>query len=114
MFKRPILAVAMISLITCSSVALADIPVYSLTIKDNRFHPAELEVPVDTKFKLEVFNQDDTAEEFESYHLNREKIVAGKGKISLFIGPLEPGRYEYFGEFHPETAKGTIVAKENH
>ena len=56
-------------------------------------------------------NQDPTPEEFESYDLNREKIVKGNAKITLFIGPLPPGVYAYFGEFNPETAQGKIIAE---
>jgi len=37
--------------------------------------------------------------------------VPPKGKITLFVGPLEPGRYPFFGEFHKETAKGVLIAK---
>ena len=25
--------------------------------------------------------------------------------------PLAPGRYEFFGEFHPNTAKGVVIAE---
>jgi hypothetical protein len=27
------------------------------------------------------------------------------------IGPLDPGRYEFMGEFHADTAKGVVVAE---
>jgi hypothetical protein len=27
------------------------------------------------------------------------------------VGPLAPGRYEFFGEFHPNTAKGVVIAE---
>jgi len=40
-----------------------------------------------------------------------EKVVAGKGRIVVFVGPLRPGRYPYFGEFHMDTAKGTLIAE---
>ena len=26
-------------------------------------------------------------------------------------GPLEPGEYRFFGDFHQDTAKGVLVAK---
>ncbi|MDX8400665.1 MAG: cupredoxin domain-containing protein, partial [Gallionellaceae bacterium] len=50
---------------------------YKLTIKDHRFQPSELVIPADKKIKLLVENQDATPEEFDSYDLNREKIIAG-------------------------------------
>jgi hypothetical protein len=83
----------------------------TLRIKDNRFVPAELDVPANVKFDLLVVNEDPTPEEFESHELNREKIVTGNGQITVPIGPLKPGRYPVFGEFHMATAQGALIAK---
>jgi hypothetical protein len=83
----------------------------TIRIKDNKFVPAELEVPANTKFELLVVNEDPTPEEFESHELNREKIVTGNGQITVPIGPLKPGRYPFFGEFHMATAQGALIAK---
>lgn len=85
---------------------------FNLVIKDHRFEPQELTVPAGRKVKVWVDNQDKTPEEFESYDLNREKIIAGGKKVPIFIGPLKPGTYKYFGEFHQNTAQGLIIAKE--
>lgn len=98
-------------LLSAGLVQASDLPEYKLVIKNHRFEPAELSVPSGQKIKLLVENQDATAEEFESYELNREKVVAANATISVFIGPLTPGRYPYFGDFNQATAKGTIVAK---
>ncbi|WP_051332099.1 cupredoxin domain-containing protein [Methylocaldum szegediense] len=84
---------------------------YTLVIREHRFEPAELEVPAGQKIKLVVKNEDPTPEEFESHSLKREKIIPGKSQITLSIGPLDPGTYDFFGEFHEETAKGRIIAK---
>jgi len=92
------------------SFSFAAKPTFTITIKDHQFSPKELIVPANEKIKLIIENQDSTAEEFESYDLNREKIVTGNGKIVIFIGPLKPGEYKYFGEFHEDTAQGTIIA----
>ena len=89
----------------------ATIPEYTITIKDHRFDPAEAKIPADTKVKLIIDNQDATAEEFESFEFNREKIVAGHKKIVMFIGPLQTGSYRFFGEFHKDTAQGMIIVK---
>lgn len=89
----------------------SDVYEATLTIQDHRFVPAEMKVPAGRKIKLTVINKDATAEEFESYELNREKIVAGNGRIIVYVGPLRPGRYPYFGEFHMDTAQGVLVAE---
>ncbi len=69
-------------------------------------------IPAGKKVKLVVVNQDSTPEEFESNPLKREKVIPGNSEVILFVGPLKPGRYEYFGEFNPKTAKGIIIASE--
>lgn len=84
---------------------------YILRIKDHRFIPQELEIPAGQKIKLIVKNEDPTPEEFESHSLNREKVVAGGHQIIVYIGPLNPGKYDFFGDFFPKTAQGTIIAK---
>lgn len=84
---------------------------YLLVIQDHRFQPAELVVPAGTKIKLSIENRDATPEEFESHALNREKVVAGKSTVSIFVGPLDPGRYPFFGEFNQRTAQGALIVK---
>jgi plastocyanin len=82
-----------------------------LVIREHKFVPAEITVPARKKIKLVIENQDATAEEFESDELKREKVVPPKGRVTIFVGPLEPGRYPFFGEFHKDTAKGVLIAK---
>ena len=94
-----------------SSTAYADDGDYQLVIKDHQFQPAEITIPSGEKVRLIVENQDSTPEEFESYELNREKVIPGKSKVTLYIGPLKPGRYPFFGEFHQDTAKGEIIVE---
>ena len=91
--------------------ARADDEPIILTIKDHRFTPEIVEVPAGKKIKLLVRNEDPTPEEFESYELNREKVIPGGSQAVVIIGPLEPGTYEFFGEFNIDTAQGKIVAK---
>ncbi|MGB4058007.1 MAG: cupredoxin domain-containing protein [Alphaproteobacteria bacterium] len=84
---------------------------YTLVIKDHKFSPETLEIPANQKVKIIVDNQDPSPEEFESYELNREKVISGNSKGIIFVGPLKPGTYPFFGEFNMSTAKGQIVAK---
>jgi len=84
---------------------------YTIVIKEHLFSPSPLTIPAGQKIKLTVDNQDPTAEEFESFELNREKIVGGGKKITVYLGPLKQGTYKYFGDFHSKTAQGVIVAQ---
>lgn len=83
-----------------------------LTLKDHRFNPAEVTVPAGERFRIEVANQDDTPAEFESSDLRVEKIVVPGGKIGVMAGPLKPGRYKFFDDYHPDSATGTVIAVE--
>jgi hypothetical protein len=82
-----------------------------LVIKDHRFTPAEFEIPAGEKRMLSIENKDPTAEEFESHTLHREKILPANSTTRVFIGPLKPGRYEFFGEFNDATARGIVIVK---
>ena len=98
-------------LLTLAPLVRAAVPEYTIRIKDHLFFPAELEVPAGAKVRLLVINEDPTPEEFESYELNREKVIPGSTRAVIFIGPLKPGTYPFFGEFYPKTAQGRIIVK---
>jgi hypothetical protein len=105
--KRIINFVGTVCLFFCAFVK-ADVPIFTIEIRDHLFYPSELVIPANTKVKLIVINQDPTPEEFESYELNREKVIMGGAKAIIFIGPLVAGDYPFFGEFNPKTAQGLI------
>jgi len=86
-------------------------PELGLVIKDHKFSPDRIEVPAGKKVKLVVDNQDATPEEFESGQLKVEKVIPGKSKGIVFIGPLKAGEYPFIGEYNEKTAKGVVVAK---
>ena len=83
----------------------------AITIKDHRFTPAEISLPAGQKATLRVTNEDATPEEFESDDLDIEKVIASQQSATIQVGPLEAGRYEFYGEYHEDTAKGAIVVK---
>jgi len=113
----PPTSIPLLTLLACAALAAVAAPARAaepieIHIRDNRFVPDVVEVPANTKVRLLVINDGAEAEEFESYELNREKIVRPGGRITVFLPPLKPGEYPFFGEFHPETAQGKIVVKE--
>ena len=93
------------------SIVHAETPVYEIRIKDHLFLPSKLQIAENEKVKLVIINEDATPEEFESYELNREKVIMGNRKGIVFIGPLKVGVYPFFGEFNPQTAQGLIEVK---
>ncbi len=104
-----LLAFALLASLAIVSPALAE--EFALSIKDHRFEPAELQVPAGKELDLTVTNQDATAEEFESDDFDAEKVIAGGQSAVIRIEPLDAGRYEFYGEYHEDTAKGALVAK---
>ena len=97
---------------TLPLLASADeLPPYPLTAKNGRFYPETIEVPAGKKFKIVIKNEGPGAEEFESLELRKESVLAPGVTRTLVFAPMKPGTYKFFGEFHPDTAKGQIIVK---
>jgi hypothetical protein len=101
----------LIAALAAGAAHAAGEPEFALTLRDHRFTPNEVRVPANAKVRLVVENQDASPEEFDSHALNREKVIPGKSKATIYIGPLAPGRYPFMGEFNASTAQGTVVAE---
>lgn len=99
-------------LLVITTPVIAKTKEFYLTLENHIFTPSVLTIPANEKVKLIIENKDDVAEEFDSFDLNREKVIFADKKVTIYIGPLIPGRYEYFGEFHPNSARGVIVVEE--
>lgn len=82
-----------------------------LIAKDGQFTPSVIEVTSGEKVELVIKNEGHEAEEFESIDLKREKVIPPGKSVNVKLGPLKPGTYTYFGDFHPETARGKLVVK---
>ena len=88
-----------------------DLPTHNVVARDGRFIPKLLEVPAGVRFKIVIRNEGRDAIEFESLQLRKEKVLAPGAQSFVVIAPLKPGAYDFFDEFHPDTARGRIVAK---
>ena len=102
--------IAAIALATAFGALAADGD-FNVVIENHKFTPDRIEIPAGKKVKLLIDNRDATPEEFESHALKIEKVIPGKTKASVFVGPLKPGEYKFVGEFNEKTAQGVIVAK---
>jgi plastocyanin len=83
----------------------------TITIRDHRFEPSEVHVPAGKRILLTVINTDPLSEEFDSSALKVEKVIAGESQGVVHISPLNPGRYDFIGEYHDATAKGQVIAE---
>jgi len=112
---RTLFGLAVIGLIAAPLVSLdraarADDAIV-ITIKDHKFTPVEVKIPAGKRVVLTVVNDDPTPEEFESKTMKVEKVIPGKSKATVRIGPLEKGRYKFIGEFNEATAQGVVIAE---
>ena len=84
---------------------------YTLTLKNHKFSPADMVLPQGKRLKLTIINQDKTPAEFESDDLDVEKVVAGGQSISVFVGPLKPGSYSFYDEYHEDESEASLTVK---
>ena len=108
--RKFVTALAFATAITASGTALGQ-DALTVTIKDHKFTPAEIKVPVNKRVRLTVINDDATPEEFESQALKVEKVIPGKSKAVVQFGPLKAGKYKFEGEFNAKTAQGVVIAE---
>ena len=104
------LALVPVLLLALAAPALADDPAVTIAIRDHQFVPSEVQIRANAKIELIVRNEQTTPAEFESPSLHREKVVAPGSSASIFVGPLKPGRYEFFDDFHP-ASRGFLVVR---
>lgn len=109
--KASLLALVAVALMGSITANMAWGAEYRVVIENHRFEPATIEMVAGEKHRLHVINSDATPEEFESYELNREKIIAGKSSAVIFLPALTAGSYPFFGEFNEASAHGLIIVK---
>jgi len=100
-----------VALLASTAAFGADDPSFELSLKDHQFTPAQLTIPAGKKVKLTVKNLDPTPAEFESHDFKAEKVIPAGKEGTLFIGPLKPGTYGFFDDFHKSSTKGVLVAE---
>lgn len=100
-----------IAILAAPVAARADMPTFEVVAENGRFTPETIEVPANTRFRLQLTNRNAGPEEFETTTPFKELVVGPGVTRSTIFPPLKPGSYPFFGEFHPDTAKGLFVAK---
>ena len=110
--KKEILLLLVLSAMLLALAAQADeVSDQTLTLTNHHFVPQEMKVPAGQKIKLTIVNKDTSTAEFESDDLSREKVIPAQGQIYVYIGPLDPGTYDYYDDFHRLSATGKIIAQ---
>jgi hypothetical protein len=88
-----------------------DEPTFQIEFKDGVISPLRLDVPANTRFRLELKNSGKAPAEFESKPLRKEKVLAAESVSVLVFRTLDPGEYAFFDDFHPDAPQAVLVAK---
>ncbi|HLK12969.1 MAG TPA: cupredoxin domain-containing protein [Candidatus Binatia bacterium] len=107
---RPLALPLLALVLTVGAARAADEPAVALSVAEGGFSPSEIEAPSRSRVRIEVTNRTAVAIEFESFELNRERVVQPGQTVSVWVSGLEPGRYEFFDDFHRER-RGTLVVR---
>ena len=103
------LAVALIAGLT--TVVRASDGGAELRFENYRFTPQRLDVPAGQPLTIKVVNASKEPIEFESFKLNREKVVEPGETITVHLPALSPGSYDFYDDFHKDVPEGSIIAK---
>ncbi len=101
-----ILAVA----ISSGSARAADL-IVELRFENNRFAPQTIRVPANQAFGMKVINASKETIEFESFKLNRERVVGPGETIFVNVPALSPGSYDFYDDFHDDVPEGAVIAR---
>jgi Cupredoxin-like domain len=91
--------------------ARGDDTVIELRFESRRFIPQTITVPANQPLTLRITNASKEPIEFESFKLNREKVVGPGETIIVRLPALRPGSYGFYDDFHQDVPAGSIVAK---
>jgi plastocyanin len=100
---------AAVAIVAPRAANAADAVTLSLTLKDHKFDPAEVHAPPGTPIEFKVKNLNDIVSEFESSDLHFEKIVPVGSEAVVYVRPQQPGKYNFYDDFHHETQGYLIV-----
>ena len=96
--------------VACVSGALAQ-DQQEIRFESHKFSPQTLNVPSGHKLTIKVVNASKETIEFESFKLNREKVVTPGETIIVHLPELTAGAYDFYDDFHQDVPEGSIVAK---
>ena len=109
--SRMIFCLLLLCALALASRTQADDMVVELRFENRRFMPQTITVPANQPFKIRITNASKEAIEFESFKLNREKVVGPGETVIVLLPALRPGSYDFYDDFHQDVPEGTITVK---
>jgi len=104
-----LLLLAAVLMVGSHAANAGDVVSLSVTIKDHNFDPAEVHAPAGQAIEFHVKNLNDIVSEFESSDLHFEKIVPVGSEAVVHVRALQPGKYNFYDDFHHQTQGYLIV-----
>jgi hypothetical protein len=109
--KKLIVVFNLMLLATGALAAAVPDDVVELRYENRRWIPQTITVPANRQFRIKIINASKEAVEFESFKLNREKVVGPGETTTINMPRLKPGSYDFYDDFHADVPEGTIIAK---
>ena len=111
--KNLIAVFSLVGLLTVgfSVTAQGEDKTLELRFENRRFTPQTITVPANQSLTLRITNASKEPIEFESFKLNREKVVGPGETVTVRLPALRPGSYDFYDDFHQDVPAGSIIAK---
>jgi heme/copper-type cytochrome/quinol oxidase subunit 2 len=90
--------------------ALGEDSVFELRYENHRFTPQTITVPTNRPLRIKVINASKETIEFESFKLNRERVVGPGETIIVNVPALSPGSYDFYDDLHHDVPEGVVIA----
>lgn len=114
--KLPPVVITLLAALVGSAGATAASPekpseLIEIRFDQHHFTPERVEVAAGVPLTLKVVNASKERIEFESFKLDREKVVEPGHTLVLHLPALRPDSYDFYDDFHSDVPEGTIVAR---
>ena len=110
-FSKIVFGLILFAMVVLGTQAAAVDTVIELRFENRRFIPQAITAPANLPFKIKITNASKEAIEFESFKLNRERVVGPGESLIIPIPALRPGTYDFYDDFHRDVPDGTITVK---
>jgi hypothetical protein len=82
-----------------------------IRLEHHRFTPQAVTLPANRPLQIKIINLSAERIEFESFSLNRERVVEPGKSVTIHLPALRPGNYDFRDDFHDDVPAGIITAK---
>ena len=111
MLAKALVLFSLATSVTEASPPISQESIPEIRFSDHHFSPQTLAVHAGQPLQIKVVNSSRERIEFESFSLNREKVIEPGESVTVRLPALRAGRYDFFDDFHSDVPEGAIVAE---